>query len=335
MALSVGTLRGLQQIANERGIFTMSAMDQRGALQTMLGLAESNYEAMRKVKVEVVRALAPHSTGLLLDPLFGAAECIVEGALPGSCGLIVAIEETGYTADGSGRLTTLVKDWGVAKIKRMGASAVKLLVYYQPDEPKAAQHQRAIVSSVAGECQNYDIPLLVEAVTYPAAGQDKAAFAASKPETVVRTAQELAPLGFDVYKAEFPVDLAYPHDPATLGDWCRKLSDAVPMPWVILSAGVDIDQFVSQVEIACRNGASGFLAGRAIWKNSVKIQDPVARQADLATAAVANLRRCSELADRYATPFMERLGTSSDRAASVQEGWSSRYPSFSVATGSP
>ncbi|HWE64663.1 MAG TPA: tagatose 1,6-diphosphate aldolase, partial [Chloroflexota bacterium] len=108
MNMTVGTLRGLQQISTTRGIFTMTAMDQRGALQSMLGLSEPDYALMRQIKVEVVRALAPHTTALLLDPLFGAAECIAEGALPGQCGLIVAIEETGYTSDGSGRLTTLV-----------------------------------------------------------------------------------------------------------------------------------------------------------------------------------------------------------------------------------
>src|SRR5581483_924836 len=194
MAMTIGTLRGLQQISDARGIFTMTAMDQRGALQSMLGLSEPNYALMRQIKVEVVQALAPHTTALLLDPLFGAAECIAEGVLPGQCGLIVAIEETGYTSDGSGRLTTLLEHWSVAKIKRMGASAVKLLIYYHPDEQKAARHQRDIVSQVLADCRTYDIPLLVEAVSYPLAGQDKVAFAQTKPDVVVRTAQELTPL---------------------------------------------------------------------------------------------------------------------------------------------
>lgn len=327
MSLSVGTLRGLQQISDARGIFTMTAMDQRGALQTMLGLGGPDYQRMRAVKVEVVRALAPHTTALLLDPLFGAAECVAEGALPGSCGLIVAIEETGYTSDGSGRLTTLVQDWGVGKIKRMGASAVKLLVYYHPDEKKAAQHQRDIVKSVLDECRRYDIPLLVEAVAYPLAGQDKGAFAASKPGVVIRTAEELTPLGFDVFKAEFPVDLAAPHDPSKLGEWCRKLDAACPMPWVILSAGVDIDQFATQVEIACQNGASGFLAGRALWKDSVKIQDAAVRHRHLETTAVENLRRCTAIAAAHARPFTEKLSHPHGFGEIVAEGWAQHYPS--------
>ena len=109
-------------------------------------------------------------------------------------------------------------------------------------------------------------------------------------------------------KSSFLSICAFPYDPQTLGDWCARLNAAVPMPWIILSAGVDIDQFVMQVEIACKSGASGFLAGRALWKDSVKIADDAARQAHLGSAAVANLQRCVELAEKYATPFERKLG---------------------------
>lgn len=326
MSMSIGTLRGLQQISNPSGVFTMVAMDQRGALERLLGLSSPNYDLMRQVKIEVVGALAPHATGILIDPEYGAAECIAAGAIPGRTGIIVSIEETGYTLDGSGRLAVLLENWGAGKIKRLGASAVKLLVYYHPEEKRAAQHQRDIVSRVLDDCRTYDIPLLVEAVSYPLEGQDKAAFAATKPEVVVQTAVELTPLGFDVFKAEFPVDLAYPHDESTLGDWCRKLDEACPMPWVILSAGVDIDQFVKQVEVACTNGASGFLAGRAIWKEAVAIKDSGERKQYLATRAVDNLRRCVELAEQHARPFLQKLNHPNGYGEIVQQGWMKDYP---------
>ena len=41
------------------------------------------------------------------------------------------------------------------------------------------------------------------------------------------------------------------------------------MPWVLLSAGVDYDLYERQVRVACDNGASGILCGRAVWKESV------------------------------------------------------------------
>ena len=326
MAISIGVLRGLQQISNQQGIFTMAAMDQRGALKSMLNPGgDVPYGEMRQTKIDVVGALAPHASALLIDPEYGAAECIASGALPGGCGLIVSIEKTGYTLDGSGRLAELIPDWGVVRIKRMGASAVKLLVYYHPDEVEAARRQRDVVAAVLEDCRKYDIPLLVEAVAYPLAGQDKESFAKSKPDAVVRSAEELCPLGFDVYKAEFPVDLAYPFEEDNLGEWCRKLDAATSQPWVILSAGVGIDQFAKQVEIACQNGASGFLAGRAIWKDSVKIKDLDQRREHLRTEAVANLQRCTELAAKHATSWQQKLGHPNGFGDVVQEGWHTRY----------
>jgi tagatose 1,6-diphosphate aldolase len=327
MSMSVGTLRGLQQMSTDEGIFTITAMDQRGALKSMLNPGgDVPYATMREVKVDVVSALSPHSTAMLLDPEYGAAECIAERSLAGHSGLIVSIEETGYTADGSGRLASLIPNWGVSRIKRMGAQAVKLLVYYHPDEVEAARKQRELIKRVLEDCRKFDIPLLVEAVGYPLAGQDKAAYAATKPDVVVRSAKELTELGFDVYKAEFPVDLSYPHDESKLGDWCRQLDQASPIPWIILSAGVDIDQFVRQVEVACQNGASGFLAGRAIWKESVRLKDREERRAHLRTKAVENLQRCSELAIKYARPFYEKLGRPQGFGDIVQEGWHKQYP---------
>ncbi|MGH2346039.1 MAG: tagatose 1,6-diphosphate aldolase, partial [Chloroflexota bacterium] len=98
MALSIGALRGLQQISNSNGIFTMAAMDQRGALKAMLNPGgDVPYEEMRQTKIDVVGALAPHASAVLIDPEYGAAECVASGALPGHTGLIVSIEKTGYT----------------------------------------------------------------------------------------------------------------------------------------------------------------------------------------------------------------------------------------------
>ena len=38
---------------------------------------------------------------------------------------------------------------------------------------------------------------------------------------------------------------------------------------MVLSSGVDADRFPRAVEIACESGASGFLAGRAVWASVV------------------------------------------------------------------
>ena len=329
-ALTVGKIRGLQQISTDRAIFTMTAMDQRGSLAELMapGRADTvSYEQLKEVKLELAATFGPLSSAVLLDPLYGAAEAIAYGALPGRTGLLVAWEESGYTADGSGRLTRVEEGWSVEKIKRMGASAVKLLVYYHPDETHSRHHQQEIVRQVVADCRKYDIPAVVEAVSYGINGMKAgtAAFAEVKPSLVIRTARELCPLGFDVFKAEFPADLNFCDDEGAMAEWCRQIDAACPMPWVILSAGVDITLFRRQVQIACRNGASGFLAGRAIWKEGVAFPDPEQRRRWLKTQGVANLLSCVELAEQYATPWTAKIGTPLPELAGVQEGWLARY----------
>jgi len=126
--LSIGKIRGLQQISTEDGIFIICAMDHRGSLQTMIEkeqLEEVEYQEIVERKLELCSALAPHASAVLLDPDYGAAQCIAGGVLPGHTGLLVSIEATGYQSDPQGRVTTLLDGWSVEKIKRMGGSAVK------------------------------------------------------------------------------------------------------------------------------------------------------------------------------------------------------------------
>jgi tagatose 1,6-diphosphate aldolase len=65
---------------------------------------------------------------------------------------------------------------------------------------------------------------------------------------------------------------------------CAELDAAVHVPWVILSAGVGYADFKTQVEIACRAGASGYLAGRSIWRDAVSTHDPDGREQAIAEA---------------------------------------------------
>ena len=133
--LTLGKLRGLQQISDAHGIFAMCAIDHRGSMQRLINSAAPTQVAADTLvayKRDLTEALAPESTAVLLDPIYGAAQAIAAGALPGDVGLLVSLEETGYEQDAQGRVTTLLPDWSVEKVRRMGASAVKILLYYRP-----------------------------------------------------------------------------------------------------------------------------------------------------------------------------------------------------------
>ena len=308
--LSIGKMRGLRSISNERGIFTMAAEDQRGSMRKMLNADDPKSVAaarMTEVKLDIARALSPLASAMLIDPEYGAAQALSSGALAGHCGLLVSLEDSDYEQVGDDRRAKILEGWGVEKIKRMGASGVKLLAYFRPDRGPGTTYQRDLVARVGEECQKHDIPFVLEPVGYPVEGMktDSPQYAAMKPEIVIETARMLSGLGVDVYKAEFPADSKYEHDESKLLDLCKSLNEASAVPWVVLSAGVDIEIFRDQVRLACQGGASGFLGGRAIWKNAVRLPAEERRRF-LATDGVANLQSLIDIANSYAHPWTER-----------------------------
>jgi tagatose 1,6-diphosphate aldolase len=327
--LSIGKLRGLQQIANPDGIFTMCAMDHRSSLRRIIeeGAEEVNYEEMVQRKLELCSSLAPHASAVLLDPVFGAAQCIGHGVLPKSTGLLVSIEASGYGGGREYRITELQDGWNVEKIKRMGASAAKLLIYYRPELIELASNLLDMVDMIALECIKHDLPFVVEPLSYPVGEEvnNPAQFATAKEQLVLKTARYIAALPIDLLKAEFPADLRYRKDKAELIDLCRQLDKASEVPWVVLSAGVDFELFCQQVEIACQGGASGFLAGRAIWQEGMHIDDVKERTQFLATVAVDRLERLNEIAAKYATPWYKKLGLNSQELTHTTGEWYQEY----------
>ncbi len=328
--LSTGKIRGLQQITSQDGIFTMCAMDHRGSLRRMIDEEhpeEVDYAQMVEYKLELCSSLAKYASAVLLDPIFGAAQCISHGVLPDSTGLLVSLEATGYGGGGEHRVTRLLDGWGVEKVKRMGASAAKILLYYRPDLKPLAGEQLDTVSTVARECIKYDIPFLVEPKGYPVGSEvnDPPQFAALKGQMVTQTAREVTALPIDVLKAEFPADLRYQRDESELINRCQQLDISSPVPWVILSAGVDFETFCREVEIACRAGASGFLGGRAIWQEAMFIEDTRERVQFLSTVAADRMKRLDEIASKYAVPWYKKLGLASHGLAPVAEKWYEKY----------
>jgi len=328
--LTIGKTRGLQQISTDAGIFIMCAMDHRSGLISMLEDAQHevpDYREIVQMKLDMCSTIGPYASGILLDPEFGAAQCIASNVLKGRTGLLVSIEATGYEEDPRGRLTTLLKGWSVEKIKRMGASAVKMLVYYRPDIKSIAQKQLKTIEKVAADCLKYDIPFLVEPKTYRVEGEvmDSAEFARRLPEMVIETARQITALPVDVLKAEFPADMKREKDTSKLAEHCRQLDTVSLAPWVILSAGVDYVTFKEEVTIACKAGASGFLGGRAIWQEAMEIGDRNKRLEFFKNVAAQRLRELAQIAGNSARPWYQKLGLSAGSLSKVDENWYRNY----------
>jgi tagatose-1,6-bisphosphate aldolase len=326
--LSLGKIRGLQELANPEGLLTITALDHRGSLRRALNPDDPKsvpFERMRDYKLKLLRHLGPHSSAILIDPIYGAAAALTHGSIAGGQGFLVSLEATGYELEDGDRVTSAAEGWSVAKIKRMGASAVKILLYYNPGSSTAAQ-QEDFLQRAAEAARENDIPLLVEPMTYsPPDGPKKgtAEFAKLKPDMVIDTAERLCPMGIDVLKAEFPDDPDHERDEARMAEHCQALTEAAGIPWVLLSAGVGYDTFKLQASIACENGASGFLAGRAIWQEAPGL--PEEQQDDfLASTSVSRLNELTEIANQNGRPWTE-IYSHEIGAVDSAEGWQARY----------
>jgi tagatose 1,6-diphosphate aldolase len=328
--MSVGKLRGLTQIASPRGVLTVCAIDHRGSLERELAEEKPqgvSYQDMVDFKLDLCQVVAPLASAVLLDPLYGAAQAIASGVLPGRTGLLVSAEKTGYAGESTARITELLPDWGAKKIKMMGASAVKLLIYFRADAREVAQKQLDLVNRLADECIKEDLPLLVESVAYPLADEKDhpQEFSKKKPELVMEAASKLTALPIDILKSEFPADIGYEHDEGKLEVYCRQLSQASRLPWVLLSAGIEYGQFKREVEIACKSGASGFMAGRALWQEATRIRDREQRRDFLKTTTIARFKEIAVIAERNARPWYEAFGAKDSRFEGVTEGWYLSY----------
>ena len=304
--LSLGKLRGFQQCTSAGGIFTCLALDHRQNLRKALNPSNPDSvtdEDLTRFKMDVTSALADMSTAVLLDPEYGAGQAIASGVLPAGTGLVVALESTGYTGDPTARQSQILPGWSVEKTKKTGASMAKLLVYYHPDSPTAHEIEQ-FVKQIADECRQYDLGLMLEPLSYSLDPASKSLPSSEKRRVVVETARRLTPLGVDLLKAEFPLDVTEDQDETSWRQSCTDISSASQTPWILLSAAVDFENFLRQVDIACDAGASGIAVGRAVWKEAVSLSRE-ARNDFLVTTARQRLVELHDLCKAKAKPFIE------------------------------
>src|SRR5690606_30097915 len=131
--------------------------------------------------------------------------------------------------------------------------------------------------------------------------------------------------GIDLFKAEFPVHPSVTQDEEVWYEARRELTEASPVPWALLSAGADLDTYARQLKVACRPGASGIAAVRALWQEAAEEPDPAKRGAFLQPSMPWRLRELVAIARREATPWTAKLA-----AGAVDEGWYRTYPGLSL-----
>lgn len=299
-SLTMGKVRALQRASTPDDVFTILAIDHQDALRRAMNSddpASLRVEALTAFKLDVLAALLPEISAVLLDPVMGAAQAVAAG-MTRQIGLLVELEKADYALNPLPLAVEIDPQWSVHKIKTMGADGVKLFFYYHPERRAHAAQQISVIAQVVADCREMDIPLYAEPILYDVPGPDRR-------RMVIESGRQVAATGADVLKLEFPIDIQrYPHE-SDWADACRELSAAVERPWVLLSAGVAYEVFARQVRIACQQGASGFIAGRAVWGEAAALQDSEARRRWLEHEGRRRMADLGAIARRYARPWRD------------------------------
>jgi tagatose 1,6-diphosphate aldolase len=308
----------------------MVATDQNSSMISMMKKAtgrEPTYAEIADAKVMLSRALSPHCSGLLVDGYYGYWSTVAAHAVPAGTGLLIRVEKSGAPKNKAGApCGELEQGWGVGKIKRCGADAVKLLAQFEPGEPDSAEHNFEFTRQIYEACIEHDILFLLEPIHFPYNGETDSSPSklARKADTVIESAKYLSRY-CDIYKAEFPGTFGHETD-AQLVDNLKKLNDVCVKPWVLLSAGVDYGDYKKQVEMAMKAGASGILGGRAFWKEFFTYASPAERQTFAERECVWRVKETDAIV-QTGTPWFAKYGLTPDDLHGLRaaEGWHARY----------
>jgi tagatose 1,6-diphosphate aldolase len=319
----IGKIRGLQRVTSDAGFFEICALDHLSDFAELLAADPSTvtFGDVVTAKDGLVRALSPSISAFLLDARYGL-HAVVSGALPGRTGLMSTIEDEDYSIPDGPRRTRYRAGWSLRQIKLAGADVAKLLWFYRPDgDAQTAEHQRYVVRSLADECARLSLPLVVEPIWYPLPGEDPASdeWRSARVDGILASALAANALGVDMLKVEFPGYVDSQAGRANAAAACKELDAGVSVPWVILSAGVGYEDFKNQVELACKAGASGYLAGRSIWRDAVSTRDPGARASAIAGAR-ARLEELNIITRANGRPYIAARALT-DVIDTMPDGW--------------
>jgi tagatose 1,6-diphosphate aldolase len=295
-SMTTAELRGYQQICGTDGAMMVIACDQRGGMRTLLasdpaeqaGISDAT---LGETKSDIVQYLANEASCVLLDPLCAVPKVVDDGVLARDIALLIGLDASGFDRTPEGyRLSRLVPGINARRVRELGGTGGKIMVYLRSDRPEANVHNIDILRRCIADFASEDLLLVVEFLTYELPDESREAFAAKVPELVVGGTRICLDCGSKVLKLPFPGS----------AEACAAVSRlAGEVPWAVLSAGVDHATFLGQVETAMRNGASGVIAGRALWKDCISLDRSI--QANrLATIAVPRLREIQAVIARYA-----------------------------------
>ncbi|MGZ4543630.1 MAG: hypothetical protein ACXVXI_11030 [Mycobacteriaceae bacterium] len=284
--------RSLSSLTTPGGRMLIVAADQRNGMKAVMGDAPNGpdsvtVEQLAAAKSDLVRFLGNYAPAILLDPEVALPQVVDDATLARGTALVVGMDASGFeTVDGL-RYTRFVDDVTVHRVRELGGDAAKMLYYMRPDRQDATSRVGDEVRALVKACEQEGLLLIVEVLTYRLDDESEDDYRAAFPNLVVDAARIAVECGAKVLKLPYPGS----------AEACAAVTAAAGgVPWAVLSAGVDHEHFIVQVEIAMANGASGAMAGRSLWKDSLAVS-PEVREDLITSRALPRLRELAELVD--------------------------------------
>jgi tagatose-1,6-bisphosphate aldolase len=294
----------LQDIAGPDGTFAVVAIDQRNTLKRMYAAAgqpDVTDDELISFKADVLGCM-DNASAVLIDPSYGVPALSRLGGRPPT-GVLIAAEPSDRGTFGDEPRVTRDPVQNAAWVRAGGGHALKYLVQIRadrpavPGEPDLAAEGLDVVREVIADCRAAGVPSVIENLIYTLPGEQLDPH--RRAEAIIEAAVALDQLGPDLLKLE------YPGSPQA----CRRLAASITTPWAVLSAGVDFDEFADVLRISCDDGgASGFIAGRAVWKDAVGMS-PDARRRFLADEGKRRLDGCIDAIKGRAQRWDEVIGS--------------------------
>jgi tagatose 1,6-diphosphate aldolase len=277
--------RAMAAISTAGGSMLIVAADQRNSMKAVMtdapdGPASITTEQLAAAKADLVTYLGNHAPAILLDPEVALPQIVDDAILSRDTALVVGMDASGSeTVDGL-RYTKYVPGVDARAVRELGGDVAKMLFYVRPDKQGPESGVADEIRRLVKACEQEGLLLIVELLTYRLEGETEDEYRAAFPQLVADAAALAVGCGSKVLK------LPYPGSAETSA---AVTAAANGVPWAVLSAGVDHETFIEQVRIAMANGASGAMAGRALWKDSLAVSPEVRREL-LTSRALVRLR---------------------------------------------
>lgn len=288
--------RGMTAISTAASRMLIVAADQRNSMKATMtdapgGPGSITDAELAAAKADLVRYLGGNAPAILLDPEIALPAVVDDGTLARGTALVVGMDASGYeTVDGL-RHTRFVPGVTARRVRELGGDVAKMLFYLRPDRQSADFAVADQIRELVRDCAAEEILLIVELLTYQLDGESDDAYRAAFPGLVADGAGLAVACGAKALKLQYPGS----------AEACAAVTAAaVGVPWAVLSAGVDHATFLEQVRTAMANGASGAMAGRSLWKDSLSISSTT-RQDYLTTRALPRLRELAAVVDGRAS----------------------------------